>query len=52
MKQAVRSRRLVLSLCSDEVLFPSGGNLNAASRQALMQKLARTDSAPVKLEPV
>ncbi|OJT04713.1 RNA-binding protein rsd1 [Trametes pubescens] len=29
-----------------------GGNLNAASRQALMQKLARTDSAPVKLEPV
>ncbi|KAI0825071.1 splicing factor CC1-like protein [Trametes gibbosa] len=29
-----------------------GGNLNAASRQALMQKLARTDSAPTKLEPV
>ncbi|OSD03128.1 splicing factor CC1-like protein [Trametes coccinea BRFM310] len=29
-----------------------GGNLNAASRQALMQKLARVDSAPPKLEPV
>ncbi|KAI8995686.1 splicing factor CC1-like protein [Trametes punicea] len=29
-----------------------GGNLNAASRQALMQKLARIDSAPPKLEPV
>ncbi|KAI0669834.1 splicing factor CC1-like protein [Trametes maxima] len=29
-----------------------GGNLNAASRQALMQKLARIDPAPVKLDPV
>ncbi|KAI0692793.1 hypothetical protein BC835DRAFT_1416350 [Cytidiella melzeri] len=29
-----------------------GGNLNAASRQALMQKLARTDSAPVYQEAV
>ncbi|TRM65967.1 hypothetical protein BD626DRAFT_546368 [Schizophyllum amplum] len=29
-----------------------GGNLNAASRQALMQKLARTDSAPLLPEPI
>ncbi|PIL31901.1 transporter [Ganoderma sinense ZZ0214-1] len=29
-----------------------GGNLNAASRQALMQKLARIDPAPSKMEPV
>ncbi|CCL99044.1 uncharacterized protein FIBRA_01053 [Fibroporia radiculosa] len=29
-----------------------GGNLNAASRQALMQKLARTDQPAVKLPPV
>ncbi|CAL1695695.1 unnamed protein product [Somion occarium] len=29
-----------------------GGNLNAASRQALMQKLARTDSAPVRAQPI
>ncbi|KAF8905548.1 hypothetical protein CPB84DRAFT_1814171 [Gymnopilus junonius] len=28
-----------------------GGNLNAASRQALMQKLARTESAPALPEP-
>ncbi|KAK7694714.1 hypothetical protein QCA50_001902 [Cerrena zonata] len=28
-----------------------GGNLNAASRQALMQKLARVDSAPTRPEP-
>lgn len=31
--------------------FYTGGNLNAASRQALMQKLARTDSAP-KAQPM
>jgi len=30
-------------------LFP-GGNLNAASRQALMQKLARTENSSVKEE--
>jgi hypothetical protein len=30
--------------------FFTGGNLNAASRQALMQKLARVDSAPVREE--
>ncbi|KAF7792635.1 hypothetical protein EIP86_003732 [Pleurotus ostreatoroseus] len=29
-----------------------GGNLNAASRQALMQKLARTDQPPVRPAPV
>lgn len=29
-----------------------GGNLNAASRQALMQKLARVDSAPARPQPV
>jgi RNA-binding protein 39 len=29
-----------------------GGNLNAASRQALMQKLARTESAPSLPEPM
>jgi len=29
-----------------------GGNLNAASRQALMQKLARTDQAPTRQESV
>lgn len=29
--------------------FP-GGNLNAASRQALMQKLARTENSSVKEE--
>ncbi|KAF8168137.1 hypothetical protein B0H34DRAFT_792777 [Crassisporium funariophilum] len=29
-----------------------GGNLNAASRQALMQKLARTESAPSLPEPI
>ncbi|TFK41195.1 hypothetical protein BDQ12DRAFT_768001 [Crucibulum laeve] len=29
-----------------------GGNLNAASRQALMQKLARTEQAPLTPEPV
>lgn len=29
---------------------PPGGNLNAASRQALMQKLARTESSSVKEE--
>ncbi|PPQ62839.1 hypothetical protein CVT24_000533 [Panaeolus cyanescens] len=29
-----------------------GGNLNAASRQALMQKLARTQTAPTLPEPV
>ncbi|EJD04104.1 splicing factor, CC1-like protein [Fomitiporia mediterranea MF3/22] len=29
-----------------------GGNLNAASRQALMQKLARIDSAPVTQQPI
>ncbi|KAJ3488267.1 hypothetical protein NLI96_g2998 [Meripilus lineatus] len=29
-----------------------GGNLNAASRQALMQKLARTEQAPVRPQPV
>ncbi|KAH9950383.1 hypothetical protein B0H21DRAFT_776651 [Amylocystis lapponica] len=29
-----------------------GGNLNAASRQALMQKLARTDQAPVRPQPI
>lgn len=29
-----------------------GGNLNAASRQALMQKLARTENAPLKLPEV
>ncbi|THH11194.1 hypothetical protein EW145_g797 [Phellinidium pouzarii] len=28
-----------------------GGNLNAASRQALMQKLARTEPAPVIMQP-
>lgn len=29
-----------------------GGNLNAASRQALMQKLARMDTLPLLPEPV
>jgi len=29
-----------------------GGNLNAASRQALMQKLARTDEAPARTQPI
>ncbi|KAH8120166.1 hypothetical protein DFH11DRAFT_1685551 [Phellopilus nigrolimitatus] len=29
-----------------------GGNLNAASRQALMQKLARIDPAPVAMQPI
>ena len=29
---------------------PLGGNLNAASRQALMQKLARTESSSVMEE--
>ncbi|GBE77987.1 RNA-binding protein [Sparassis crispa] len=29
-----------------------GGNLNAASRQALMQKLARIDQAPTRPEPI
>ncbi|KZT30541.1 splicing factor, CC1-like protein [Neolentinus lepideus HHB14362 ss-1] len=29
-----------------------GGNLNAASRQALMQKLARIEPSPVRQEPV
>ena len=29
---------------------PPGGNLNAASRQALMQKLARTENSSVKEE--
>ena len=28
-----------------------GGNLNAASRQALMHKLARIDSAPITSQP-
>jgi RNA-binding protein 23/39 len=30
----------------------SGGNLNAASRQALMQKLARIEPAPVQPQPM
>jgi RNA-binding protein 23/39 len=29
-----------------------GGNLNAASRQALMQKLARIEPAPVQPQPM
>jgi len=31
--------------------FVEGGNLNAASRQALMQKLARTDQPAPRPEP-
>jgi RNA-binding protein 39 len=37
---------LLLALISP----PLGGNLNAASRQALMQKLARTESSSIKEE--
>ena len=33
-------------------LVPPGGNLNAASRQALMQKLARIEPAPVAPQPM
>jgi len=32
------------------IIPPPGGNLNAASRQALMQKLARTENSSVKEE--
>jgi len=34
----------------DSLEDTGGGNLNAASRQALMQKLARVDSAPIREE--
>jgi len=37
---------------SHSLTLPPGGNLNAASRQALMQKLARTESSSVKEETV
>ncbi len=50
MKLAVCHTCLISDNC--DLLFMTGGNLNAASRQALMQKLARIDPAPVKLEPV
>jgi len=36
----------------DSLEETGGGNLNAASRQALMQKLARIDSAPAKEETI
>lgn len=49
MNQAVR----ILFRMSIWPINPwTGGNLNAASRQALMQKLARTESAPAFPEPV
>ena len=35
-----------------DFLFNAGGNLNAASRQALMQKLARIDPPPIQLPTV
>jgi hypothetical protein len=31
-------------------IFDAGGNLNAASRQALMQKLARIEPTPSRSE--
>lgn len=40
----------VLFLLPYHNVLSTGGNLNAASRQALMQKLARVDSAPVREE--
>ena len=33
-------------------ILMQGGNLNAASRQALMQKLARIDQAPARPQPM
>lgn len=52
MKQAVRFWifNVPLKLYIDS--FVPGGNLNAASRQALMQKLARIEPAPSRPEPV
>ena len=38
-------------ICSDPRPL-SGANLNAASRQALMQKLARIDAPPTKTSAV
>jgi hypothetical protein len=37
---------------SSHVFSCLGGNLNAASRQALMQKLARTEQAPTPIQEV
>jgi hypothetical protein len=48
MKRAVNKRFLQ---CHLDTNFLLGGNLNAASRQALMQKLARIEPTS-KLEPV
>jgi hypothetical protein len=50
MKQAVK-RQYFSSKIWILIFFFPGGNLNAASRQALMQKLARIEPAS-KLEPV
>lgn len=49
MKQAVR---MSFRLRDNPLMISPGGNLNAASRQALMQKLARTEQAPVRPQPV
>ena len=50
MKRAVNRQFLRWYLDAD-AYFLLGGNLNAASRQALMQKLARIEPTS-KLEPV
>jgi hypothetical protein len=49
MKQAVRF--VCVSVDCASPVIPSGGNLNAASRQALMQKLARIEPTPTLPEP-
>lgn len=41
-----------LGVVSDIPTLNIGGNLNAASRQALMQKLARIDTPPTRPQPM
>ena len=50
MKLVVRTARIAETICDLTNYFSIGGNLNAASRQALMQKLARIDKPAVREE--
>lgn len=49
MKMAVCVWYLLIDVISR---WLAGGNLNAASRQALMQKLARIEPAPTTAQPM